>query len=268
MTRQIIEMWLSAQASRPHITASTTRTMRARVERLKECIGESPEFDEETMNKIYKLPNKYAYVHRIVKTFTYIARWATEQGLITRNPLASVKIKQPNFDHTKIALSLTEFETIATAKLLGSLSEIRDTFILQCRTGWAYADLREFHRAVVYDSCDRTWIKISRRKTGKVCPVPCGEEIMALLKKYNWELNVPSNQAYNRYLKRLAKATGIQKRITSHVARKTFAQHWLDRGAPPHLVSQMMGNTERVLMAHYGGLTERTLDAGLKSIGL
>lgn len=268
MIGEIIDQWLMKQTARPNIASSTVRTLNTRVARMKEAIGSNPQFDSATLNLIWKMPTSYAYTHRIAKTFVWISQWAKNQGLIHINPISNEKFKQPNYEHKKISLSTYEVELLVNAKLVGTLAVVRDLFLLQCRTGWSFAELQNIHKAVVYESCGRTWIKLTRVKTGKPCPVPCGEEIMSLMRAHNWNPKVPCNQIYNRYLKIMAQRVGIQKRITSHVARKTFAQTWLDRGATPFVVSQMMGNTERILMKHYGGVTEQTLDKALTQIGL
>ena len=53
-----------------------------------------------------------------------------------------------------------------------------------------------------------------------------------------------SNQKMNAYLKELADICGIQKNLTMHVARHTFATSvTLSNGVPIETVSKMLGHT-------------------------
>jgi len=55
---------------------------------------------------------------------------------------------------------------------------------------------------------------------------------------------VPLNQVMNRYLKKVAKQAGVDKNITFHMARHTFATTiTLSHGIPIETVSKMLGHT-------------------------
>jgi site-specific recombinase XerD len=54
---------------------------------------------------------------------------------------------------------------------------------------------------------------------------------------------VPSNQKINAYLKELGDICGIEKKITFHIARHTFATTvTLENGVPVDSVSKMLGH--------------------------
>jgi integrase len=67
-----------------------------------------------------------------------------------------------------------------------------------------------------------------------------------ILEKYSkspiddWVLPIPDMVTYNLQLKQVAKACGIEKKISSHLARHTFA---LTKGVPIETVSKMLGHT-------------------------
>ena len=51
-------------------------------------------------------------------------------------------------------------------------------------------------------------------------------------------------EVYNRALKKLAMMAGIRKRVTSHVARHTFATWMLHEEVPIERVAKMLGHSD------------------------
>jgi integrase len=54
---------------------------------------------------------------------------------------------------------------------------------------------------------------------------------------------VPSNQVANRFLKEIATAAEIDKTVTFHVSRHTFATNSITLGIPIEVVSKLLGHT-------------------------
>lgn len=71
-------------------------------------------------------------------------------------------------------------------------------------------------------------------------------------------LPVPSNQKMNDYLKEIAAICGIDKPISYHVARHTFAtQICLSNGVPMESVSKMLGHTNIKTTQLYARITDQ-----------
>ena len=69
---------------------------------------------------------------------------------------------------------------------------------------------------------------------------------------------VPCNQAINRYLKTIAKAAGIRKDITYHMARHTFATTiTLSHGIPIETVSKMLGHASLTITQLYAKIVDK-----------
>jgi site-specific recombinase XerD len=67
---------------------------------------------------------------------------------------------------------------------------------------------------------------------------------MDILRKYDFKLPIISNQKYNSYLKVLGAFCNLKKRVTSHVARHTFATTvTLANGVRIEVISKMLGHT-------------------------
>jgi site-specific recombinase XerD len=68
---------------------------------------------------------------------------------------------------------------------------------------------------------------------------------------------LPSNQKMNRYLKEIAALCGIDKILTSHIARHTFATTiTLSNGVPIETVSKMLGHSSIKQTQHYAKILD------------
>jgi len=96
------------------------------------------------------------------------------------------------------------------------------------------------------------WIKINRSKTDSRSTIPllpAAEEIISrytdhpITMRNGLLLPVISNQKTNAYLKEIADACDIEKHLTFHLARHTFATTiTLANGIPIESVSKMLGH--------------------------
>lgn len=149
-------------------------------------------------------------------------------------------------------------------------TRICDLFLFQCFTGLSYADLwsnwelREFNSSKV--------ITGTRRKNGSIffIPVEPHSPALSILEKYNWKLPKYSNACYNRILKELALMANIDKRITTHTARKTFATMMNADGWSRESVARMLGHASiRTTEIHYlGDSDERIQKEMISRLGI
>ena len=105
---------------------------------------------------------------------------------------------------------------------------------------------------------------INRSKTNKLYKVPLLPKALEILEKYNDDnsefvfYNI-SNQRFNGYLKEIADVVGINKNLTHHMARKTFASTvLLYNDVPMEIVSELLGHTSiKTTEASYGKIVQR-----------
>jgi integrase len=130
------------------------------------------------------------------------------------------------------------------------LEQIRDVFVFSCFTGLAYCDARALTREhIITGSNNRPWLRTHRQKTSAPVDVPLLSVPLEILAKYEGKsgndklLPIPANQKCNDYLKEIAAICGIEKRLTFHLARHTFATTvTLTNGVPIESVSKMLGH--------------------------
>lgn len=110
------------------------------------------------------------------------------------------------------------------------------------------------------------WINTNRRKTDTVSNIPLLPPALELIEKYldhpvcvinSKVLPVPSNQKVNEYLKEIASICNIDKPLTFHIARHTFATTvTLCNGVPIESVSKMLGHTNIKTTQHYAKVVD------------
>ena len=179
--------------------------------------------------------------HKVLKIYIHEA---LNEQIISIDPYQGIKLDRGQTSQrrflTKEELDLVELMAIDDL----CLSRVRDLFVFCCYTGLAYADLTkfDFNKAVLSDGMYR--IKDCRKKTGAVYNISLMNKPIAILRKYSFSLPIISNQKYNSYLKVLSALCGVKKRLTSHVARHTFATTIaMAHKVPIEVISKMLGHT-------------------------
>ena len=80
-------------------------------------------------------------------------------------------------------------------------------------------------------------------------------------------LPVPSNQKMNAYLKEIADICDINKPISTHTARHTFATTVaLGNNIPLEVVSKMLGHSNTKMTQRYARTTENLIKRNMKNI--
>ena len=109
---------------------------------------------------------------------------------------------------------------------------------------------------------------MTRQKTDKEISIPLLPKPLMLLEKYNYELPVISNQKFNSYLKEIAVIIGVEKRLTHHTARKTFATTvLLYNNVPMEVVSELLGHSKMdITQKHYGKVVKHQVSLEIKRL--
>ena len=189
---------------------------------------------------------------KYVVNFKKIIRIAYANEWITKDPFfhwkATWKTKEKQY------LTQSELDALRDKKsFLPRLDLVRDIFVFCCYTGLAYADVKQLKskHIVIGINGDR-WIKMPRKKTKAISSIPLlppAEEIILKYSEHPYVLDgkgvlpVLTNQKSNAYLKEIADVCGINKNLTTHLARHTFATTvTLSNGVSISTVSKMLGH--------------------------
>ena len=189
---------------------------------------------------------------KYVVNFKKIIRIAYANQWIARDPFfhwkATWKTKEMQY------LTQVELDTLRDKKsFMPRLELVRDIFLFCCYTGLAYSDVKQLklEDIVIGINGDR-WIKMARKKTKAISSIPILPPAEDIIEKYSMHpyvvdgkgvLPVLTNQKSNAYLKEIADICGINKNLTTHLARHTFATTvTLSNGVSIATVSKMLGH--------------------------
>lgn len=204
----------------------------------------------------YNTATSASHMTRLKTVITY----AINDGRLQINPFKNVKIKHQK---KKIEyLTEEELNKIYTLEIDNkSLDEIRDAFILQASTGLAYIDLYNLTKDdIKIDENGNHYITKSRHKTNSEYTTVILPQGVQVLKKHNYQLHIISNQKYNQFLKVIQGLAGIETRLTTHLARKTFCCTLLNRGVSINTVAKCAGHQDiKITRSYYATLRESTV---------
>jgi site-specific recombinase XerD len=190
---------------------------------------------------------------KYIKNLGKIVRICLGNGWLTVDPYLNYKPKQKAV-HREV-LNKEELDRLSKKKFsVERLSTVRDMFVFCCYTGLAYVDVHKLKRSELVKRVDvNLWIYTSRQKTDTLSMIPVLPVALSIIHAYEAHpqcvvkdtlLPVMSNQKMNAYLKEIGDLCKINKPLTFHIARHTFATTvTLNNGVPIESVAKMMGHT-------------------------
>ncbi len=204
-------------------------------------------------------PNTTAKFMQFFKRIVIIAK---NNGWIKVDPFANYKIRIKKVDRGY--LQQEEIEAIMAKEFSTKrLEQVRDIFVFSCFCGLAYIDVKNLREDNIRKSFDgNMWIMGKREKTDVAFNIPLLDIPKKILEKYkgmlpdNRILPVPSNQKVNAYLKEIGSICGIEKELTFHLARHSFATLTLSKGVSIESVSKMLGHTNIRTTQIYARITD------------
>ena len=213
---------------------------------------------------------------KYIKNFKKIIRICLASGWVDKDPFLNYKAKVKQVE--RIFLNADEIIKI-TEKVFDTdrLNQVRDIFLFSCFTGLAYADVQKLKRTEIVKGLDgEMWIMTKRLKTDTPTRVPLLPSALSIMEKYSDNpicnikgkaLPVSTNQKMNAYLKEIAGVCGINKDLTFHTARHTFATTvTLSNGVPIETVSKMLGHTNIKTTQHYAKILDMKVSKDMAAL--
>ena len=215
-----------------------------------------------------ELKLKQATVYRSIQRIKKIIQFAISENYLQRDPFHLYKNKK----YKTVIIYLTDEELKKLEKHNFSqvrLQQVKDLFIFCCYTGLAYAEMSTLTTKNIEMGFDgNEWIQMIRKKTNKKISIPILPKAREILDKYNDKLPTLSNQKFNSYLKEISELVGIDKKLTHHTARKTFATTvLLFNNVPMEIVSELLGHSNmNITQAHYGKVVHKKVSNEIKKL--
>ena len=196
--------------------------------------------------------NQHNTAAKYVKNLKHIINFGVDLGWIANNATAGYICGYK--ETTQVILGPDELERIEKRKFtIPRLELARKLFILQCYTGLAYADMAKLEKKHIDQGPDgKLWLNLRRSKTDTAVRFPLLKIALDIIEDLSAKVDADDpkllpysycNQKMNAYLKEIADLCGIQKKLTTHVARRTMASTvLLGNGVPIETISKILGH--------------------------
>lgn len=197
-------------------------------------------------------------------------RLAYEEGIIRRNPTRGIIGFSPQ-EANRQYLSLDEIKAMAATEC--DYPEVKRAFLFSCLTGLRRSDIEKLTWDEVTQLNGRTRLVFRQKKTGGqeyLDITPQAAELIGARKNAKTTDNVFGNILYpsetNENLRLWALRAGVDKRISFHCARHTFAVLMLTLGTDIYTVSKLLGHRELKTTQIYAKILDEKKQAAVDNI--
>jgi site-specific recombinase XerD len=212
---------------------------------------------------------------KYIKNLKKVVNLAVKNDWLRKDPFSrfSVKLRPVQRDF------ITEEELFRIEDLvikMPRLDLVRDVFVFSCYTGYAYVDVSKLTKDNIRIGIDGGfWVYANREKTSTKSNVPLLPKAVELIEKYKDHpaanergtlFPVLSNQKMNSYLKEIADKAEINKNLTFHLARHTFATLMLTKGVSIETVAEMLGHMDIRTTQIYAKVIETKVSEEMKAL--
>ncbi|WPU98449.1 site-specific integrase [Mucilaginibacter sp. cycad4] len=213
---------------------------------------------------------------RYIKNLKKIINLAVNNQWMSHNPFNLFKCTYNKVN--RLELEWEEINALAAYNFkVKRLAEVRDTFLFCCYTGYAFVDVDKLTPQHVITGADGvTGVKTTRTKTAIESNVPLIPQAIEIIERYaehdariieNRLLPVKSNQKMNAYLKEIGDLAGIEKVLTTHIARHTFATTvTLENDVPLETVSKMLGHAKFATTQIYAKMKDKKVNRDMQAL--
>ena len=220
----------------------------------------SPDLVSSYLNQLKDQGRKPSTLNRVRASISCYYRYLTEQGIANGNPAKSVPLPPPSRSIPAI-LTTAEMDRLLSAPNDHDILSCRDRAMLELlyATGIRVSELihlemSDVNLAMGYINC---------RDTDSERVIPFGSQAKKALQQYmhtvrngflkeqesevlftNCSGKPMSRQGFWKVLKHYAQTAGIEKDITPHTLRHSFAAHLIQNGADLKSVQEMLGHSD------------------------
>lgn len=266
-------------------TKGDIRMIKAAIKRFKDFIKEeyplyanciTPEqIDKEMISKFVEfLQNtsrgEGAATH--YKRFKKIIKYAVEKEIIKKNPCTGVICRADESALKKDILSMEEITQLIQTTYLQQNENVRRAFIFCLYTGMRFCDVV----GLIFKNIDygNKVLIFNQKKTQghsshSWVTIPLNDGLLSVIgtgKENEKVFELPSNTMCLKALRHWVKKAGINKHITWHCARHSFAVNILNNGANIKTVASLLGHSSLSMTEKYTRAVDSLKEAAINSL--
>lgn len=209
--------------------------------------------------------------------FKLVVKRAYEAGLIRKNPCDGITIKRDRNKLTKEILSLDEIRILANTHYPQENPHVQRAFLLTLFTGIRFCDVKKLtYRNVDYKAktLKFTQSKTEEHSSHSQVIIPLNDSLIALIGSLpegqspdTLIFNLPSRTSCLNGLKTWVRMAGINKNISWHCGRHSFAVNTLTEGANIKTVSTLLGHSSISVTEQYLHVVDSQKVEAINSLG-
>lgn len=193
---------------------------------------------------------------------------AYEEGVIPTNPMRGIDGFKPE-EGTRMYLTLDEVRKLAKTEC--EYPQIKAAFLFSCLTGLRRSDVLRLTWGDVHKQGEFTRIIFRQKKTSGQEYLDISPQAAELMGKRGLPdehvfTDIHSPTCTNNTLKLWVARAGINKTITFHCGRHTFATLMLDIGTDIYTVSKLLGHRDLSTTQIYAKVMDKNKQAAVASI--
>ena len=198
------------------------------------------QYERYLLNTLHNNTNTHYKSMGFIKTVykRALADGLAKEGIFKNFPLTK---KDGNRESLNFA-ELKTLENLLDSNMPKYLLNVLRYFLFSCHTGLRYTDIKNI---TLKNIIGGEMIQIIMHKTQEIVRIPLTPTAKKLIGEgfENQKIfKVATNQVANKYLKQIMKHAGIEKNISFHCARHTFATCSIDFGIPVEVISKLLGH--------------------------
>lgn len=194
------------------------------------------------INSLHNNENTY------YKSLTFIKSMINRgirRGIVKENIFKNITLKK--IQGKREFLDIEELKLLEELYYSGNMPKYQHNvlqyFLFSCYTGLRYMDVKTIKHGDIKNNI----IQITMHKTKDNVRIPLIDKAKSLFvpgEQSDKIFKVITNQKTNEFLKEIMKTAGIQKTISFHCARHTFATVELTLGIPMEVISKLLGHRD------------------------
>lgn len=260
-----MEQWIAE-----HSALLDIRMYRSALAKLKEFAGKGKIPCFELNESYWKRFSSYlkqglngATPNNYLKKLKRVVRAATDEKLFREDPIKDIVIPTKPF-HEKAALTFDEMRKMWHANC--GNNDVKRAFLFSCLTGLRFCDVEQMRWKNIGDR----HVTLVQKKTKIPVSISLTDDALILLGEAKTKeylvFNLPSHTGCLKHLRSWAADAGIEKKVTWHVGRHSFATNLIESSANIAVVSKLLGHTSLTHTQRYLKISEKSKDEAIKKL--
>ena len=204
-------------------------------------------------------------IHEYLIYVANILNIAVREGLIESSPMKKLCTadKPKKYESKREYLTLEEIRMLSTTPSPSKYNDIRCAFLFSCFTGLRYSDIIQLRWLHLIYNKEGVFIDKQMQKTKERLVLPLNDTAISFLPPKGGSkepvFSLPrSLSTTEMYLKVWTEFAGIDKHVTFHTARHSFAVNILSSGGDIYTLSRLMGHKRVSTTQIYADILDTT----------